>query len=333
MLKITDSDIFKIIEGDITNGELFKAMKSINEVAITDKDALITEDNCKALKYFFDSVNKTCPGKDTFREWLRSGKIKLVYNSTSKLQTLIYAFPIVAPGKDTYLIMNATHFFTAEENLTDTGKVTIYSVRNKDDNYIAEIANVAMMVLAIADKHSLINTHVNTKKELMNLYSTMFVSVISRQGTIGSKSDNAKIIRYLANTFFLKKIMQTDTPVEILSGLASHQADMSSDAKRAADLKISLSSRAHSWYESFSDFIELIKELFPSVGGITPQNLINQYNISYTPCTVLCLDYLPYLAGIFAATATKNIVFGGASFRNKIDMLPTAAVKVMQEIL
>jgi hypothetical protein len=47
MLKITDSKVFSTIEADITNGELFKAMKAINEEAITNKDALITEDNCK----------------------------------------------------------------------------------------------------------------------------------------------------------------------------------------------------------------------------------------------------------------------------------------------
>ena len=332
MLKITDSKVFSTIEADITNGELFKAMKAINEEAITNKDALITEDNCKSLKYFFDTPDKVCPGKAVFRAHLKSGKIKLVHTPTSKLQTLVYAFPI-ASGRETYLVMNATHFFTSEEQLTDTGSKHVYMARKQENNFMAEIANVALMVLAVADSSGTIHTHVNTKKEMMNLYSTMFTNVVCRQGSMGVKTDTAKVIRYLANTFFLKHVMQTETPVEVLSGLGANQADISSDVKKNTDLKVSLSSRANTWYENINEFVELLKELYPSIGNISVANLVNQYNLAYTPCSVMCLDYLPYVAGLFAATATKNIVFGGASFRNKIPVMPTPAVRVMQEIL
>ena len=332
MLKITDSTVFRTLEADITNGELFKAMRAINEEAISNKNALVTEDNCKSLKYFFDSPDKVCPLKNEFRECLRSGKIKLVHTPTSKLQTLVYAFPITS-GNETYLIMNATHYFSAEETLTDTGSKTIYMAVKKDHNYVAEIANVAMMVLLVADKPSLIHTAVNTKKELMNMYSTMFVNVVCRQGTIGIKTDAAKVIRYLANTFFLKHVMQTDTSVEILSGLGANQADISSDLKKNTDLKVSLSSKSQSWYENIVEFVELLKELYPSIGGISVPNLINQYNLSYTPSSIMCLDYLPYVAAMLAATATKNIVFGGASFRNKIPTMQAPAIKAMHDLM
>ena len=333
MLKITDSYVFKSIESEISNGQLYDAMKEINEEAIRNKNALITEANCKALKYFFDGpAVKTCPAKNLFREYLASGKIKLVYMPTSKLQTLVYAFPIQSSSKDTYLIMNATHYFNGDETLTEDGKRIDYTIHSKDDNYIAEIANVSMMILATANSPACVNAHVNTKKEIMGLYATMFTNIILRQGQIGIKTDNAKVIRYLANTFFLKNILKSETPVEVLSGLGAHQADLSSDAKRAADLKISLSSCSNTWYESLEEFVKLILEIFPTTAGTSVKNLVNQFNLSYTPVSVMGLDYLPYVAGLFAATATKNIVFGGASFRNKIDMLPNTAIRAMQEI-
>ena len=334
MLKITESKTFQEIEAGITGGELVNAIKSLNSTAITEPNKVITTKNCKALKLFFEdrTTNKICPMKKEFEDALASGKIKLVHDSTSKLQTLIYAFPVLSNSKDTFLVLNATHFFTANEILTETGTSISYTVRDKNDAYLAEIANVAMFVLKCSDSTANINKHLNTKKEMMNLYSSMMVNVLAKQGTIGANKDNLKVLRYYTNCLFLKGVFGTQAPHEIYSGLAAHEADISADVKKNCDLKIQLSSNAATAFDNILEYIKFVKEIFPSIGPISLSNMINQYNIAYTPVAVLSIDYLPYLAGLYAATATKNIVFGGASFRNKIDVSPTSAIRSMNEL-
>lgn len=333
MLKISESDVFKELELMIgSEGSLNAAIGTLHKKTLSDPKILITKTNCQQLDLLFKikgAVSRYCPAKEEILECLDNGRIKLAFDPTSKLQTLIYAFPYEFTNGTSNVTLNATHFFDAEEILNEVGTSYIYKVKNEEQ--LSEVLNVAFMILKCSGEHQKINVNANNKKVLMDLYAEMFINVLRGQSSIGSDITTLKQLRYYINNFFSKTLMRLDSE-EIFSGLSAHQADISTTDKMLADQRKKMSKHPEDAYKGIKSFLEFLKEMYPALGDISTTNIINKYNLYYGPSAVLAIDYLPYLGGLFAASITKNIVIGTGGFRKLSKTMGPVAMRMINDI-
>lgn len=333
MLKITDSNVFQELEAMIgEKGSLNNAISTLYKKTLSDPRIIITRNNCQQLDLLFkikSAINRYCPAGEEILEMIDNGRMKLVFDPTSKLQTLIYAFPFEFTNGVANVVLNATHFFDAEEILNEKGTTFIYRVKN--DVQLSEILNVAFMVLKTAGEHAKINLNAGTKKIFMNLYAEMFINVVRKQSTIGSDMETLKQMRYYINNFFCKTLMKLDTE-EIFSGFSAVQAEINTGDKLIADQRKKMSKHPEDAYSGITNFLEFLKEVYPALGDISVTNMINKYNLFYGPSAVLALDYLPYLGGLIGASITKNLVVGTGGFRQISKNMAPVAARVMNDL-
>ena len=333
MLKISESDVFRALELMIgSQGSLNNAISTLHKKTLNEPQIVITRVNCQQLDLLFkikSSIHRYCPAGEEILKLIDNGRIKLVFDPTSKLNTLIYAFPYEFTNGVSNLVVNATHFFDAEEILNEHGTSFIYKVKN--DVQLSEILNVSFMLLKCAGEHQKLNLNAGNKKVFMNLYAEMFINVVRKQSTIGSDIATLKQLRYYINNFFCKTLMKLDTE-EIFSGFSSVQAELNSSDKLIADQRKKMSKHPDDAYAGIEKFLEFLKEMYPALGDISVTNMINKYNLFYGPSAVLALDYLPYLGGLMGASITKNLVIGTGGFRQISKQMAPVAARVMNDL-
>lgn len=333
MLKISESDVFRELELMISSqGSLNNAISTLHKKTLNEPKIIITRANCTQLDLLFkikSSIHRYCPAGDVILEMIDNGRIKLVFDPTSKLQTLIYAFPYEFTNGVANVVLNATHFFDAEEILNENGTTFVYRVKNEVQ--LSEVLNVAFMILKCSSEHAKININAQDKKIFMNLYAEMLINVLRKQSTIGGDMATLKQLRYYINNFFSKTLMKLDTE-EIFSGFSAVQADINTSDKLLADQRKKMSKHPDDAYAGIANFLEFLKEVYPALGDISVTNMINKYNLFYGPCAVLSLDYLPYLGGLMAASITKNLVIGTGGFRQISKHMAPVAARVMNDL-
>ena len=333
MLKITESNVFQALESMIsTKGALSEAMGVLHKKSMNDPNTVVTTRNCQQLDLLFKingTVSRFCPTKKEIQECIENGRIKLVFDPTSKLQTLVYGFPYEYSNGRSNILVNVTHFFDAEEKLNENGTTFVYKVRN--DVELSEILNVAYMVLMCAGNHQRINVNANNKKAFMNLYAEMLINVLRSQSSIGADIQTLKQLRYYINNFFSKTLMKLDTE-EIFSGLSATEAELNTSDKLIADQRKKMSKFPDNAYSGIENFLNFLKEMYPALGDISVSNIINKYNLFYGPAAVLAIDYLPYLGGLMSASITKNVVIGTGGFKKLSKTMAPVAARILKDV-
>ena len=295
---------------------------SLHALGISNETALISTKNCAALHYLFNVKQSNpafMPAKKEIKRLLDLGLIRLVYQKTNNLGTLLYAIPWEVTGsKSKGVTINAAAFFTDVEDFNENGKVIKYNI--KDETKLVEVLNTAFIILRTSEEPEKINTDTSTKKAIMDLYAEMLLMVLSRQSTISADKATMKTIRYYINNFFSKTLLQIQIE-EVFSQLSATVAGLNESEKMVADEKKRQSGYDDLAYADIDSFLLFLKTVYPNLGDLSVSNLIRKYNIFYNSSSVFAIDFLPYLAAMMVSGATGCVAIANNNFKKQFNHL------------
>ena len=314
-----DSKIFINIDEEKNFKE---PMGALHALGVNDQNALITTANCDALHFMFNVKQSNpayMPAKKEIKRLMDLGLIRLVYQKTNNLGTLLYAIPWeLTGGKSSGVTINASAFFTDKEDFNEKGKVIRYSI--KDETKLVEVLNTAFIVLRTAEEPERINTDTSVKKALMDLYAEMMLMVLSRQSTISADKASMKTIRYYINNFFSHAILKVQIE-EVYTQLSATVAGLNESEKMVADEKKRQSGYNDLAYADINTFLLFLKVIHPNLGDVSVSNLIRKYNIFFNSSSVFAIDFLPYLAASMVSGATGCVALANNNFKKQFNHL------------
>ena len=246
---------------------------------------------------------------------VNADKIQLCYNENSSLSKSLMYLPMFKNQNDYKLYINVTSLAKQSEVVEDGIKSYEYEFHHPKQLENALISGYAL--IEAARRPTLISHNHKIREHLFELYSEMMMSTINRIGSIASKPENPKALKYILCKFMYLGMFDRD-PNEKLEKTCMNMAD----AKEAKDIVDTVNLKYDMKdFKDIDSVLEVMEGTFPQLEIDLP-SLVKVHTIIFGEGTLLCIDYVPYLVALAFSERFRFSVYTSSKNLRKNLKLP-----------
>ena len=234
----------------------------------------------KTVQYeLFEGVRYKISCKRTMRNLLESGKVIMVYSEEYRLPTSI-PYIIQGSGASTRVFVNITDFVTVD----NYGKLRVDIVRNYN-------ALMAVLVAACAS-YTIVANNMSLPADVGDCIVLMYANMMERvvNSIVHMDPITRDKVRYLATKFALIQMYGTEDGEAMFYRYSqAYFPKLSKMITDTLDSQFKLDN-----FDNLGLFIDGLKELYPSMRGLSEYLVYDKWIRTYGPATAMAVDYFGY---------------------------------------
>lgn len=228
--------------------------------------------------------------KDDIIKGIENENIVLLYNDTTSLSKFMLYLPMFKSRDDYILYINATSLCKETEIVSGGKKDYEYEFNHYKNLENLLIAGYSL--IQTAKNPDLIRGNYKVRNHLFDLYSEMMVSTFNRMSSIGTRSDNADILKYILCKYIHLGMLDMEYNDKVEEACVNMADAKGHDKLEVIDMKYGVEN-----FETIGGMFEVVSGTLPQVEVDLP-SFIKIHTILFGEGTLLCIDYAPYLVAL-----------------------------------